>query len=76
LQPNAAITPIRGTSTLLSRCSAVCFFIASTFSAWLRCRFFCVNASDAVSAIEPDTVSLLRKTSARLSPLALNHSAV
>ena len=52
------------------------FFIASTFSAWLRCRFFCVKASDAVSAIEPDTVSLLRNTSARLSPLALNHSAV
>ena len=52
------------------------FFIASTFSAWLRCRFFWVNSSDAVSAIEPDIVSLLRKTSARLSPVALNHSPV
>jgi len=40
LQPNAAITPIRGASTPFSRCRAVCFFIASTFSAWLRHRFF------------------------------------
>ena len=53
-----------GTSTPFSRCSAVCFFIASRFSAWLRCRFFWVNASDAVSEIEPVIVSLLRKTSA------------
>jgi hypothetical protein len=75
LHPNAAITPIRGTSTPFSRCNAVCFFIASRFSAWLRCRFFCVNASDAVSAIEPEIVSFLRKMRARFSPLALNQSA-
>jgi hypothetical protein len=52
------------------------FFIAATFSAWLRCRFFWVNPSDAVSEIAPVIVSLLRKTSARLSPAALNHSPV
>ena len=71
-----ALGTIRGTATLLSRCRAVCFLIASTFSAWLRCRFFCVNPSEAVSEIEPVIVSLLRKTSARLSPEALNHSPV
>jgi hypothetical protein len=35
-----------------------------------------VKASDAQSEIEPVIDSLLRKTSARLSPAALNHSAV
>jgi hypothetical protein len=68
--------PIRGTSTPFSRCSTVCFFIASTFSAWLRCRFFWVKPSEAVSEIEPVIVNLLRKTSARVSPAALNHSPV
>ena len=57
------------TATPVRDAARVCFFIASTFSAWLRCRFLWVNASDAVSAIEPVMVSLSRNASARLSPL-------
>ena len=45
------------------------FFIASTFSAWLRCRFFCVNASDAVKAIEPDIVSLVAEDQCPVEPV-------
>ena len=75
LQPKAAITPTALTGTPFSTCRRVCLRIASRFSAWLRCRFLRVKASDAVSEIAPESVSLSRKASARSSPLSLNHRA-
>jgi hypothetical protein len=70
------MTPTRRTGTSLARCTAVCFRIAATFSAWLRLRFFRVKASDAVSAIDPVIVSLSRKASARRNPFSLNQRLV
>src|SRR5436305_12523337 len=67
---------MRFTGTPCDRCSKVCLRIASMFSALLRLRFLRVKPSEAVSAIPPAIVSLVRKASARSRPFALNHSPV